>query len=202
MDNLEYLNQISVKPKAPASSPSLLPALNKKVIFIILGVLVGLALIAILISAFSSSAPSEPAELSPLRALYLHFDNLSAPLDSYTNQVKSPVLRSSGRTLAVTLSNSKTALASLLESEYGVASKDLKLDASTSAELETFKNSLENARLNGILDRTYANELSYQISVLLIYESSALEKTSSENVKSFLKTSSASLETLKEDFSK
>ena len=201
MNSLEYLNQISTPVKSPVAKPSLLSGLNKKVILIALGIIAALIIAIIAVSYFSSRSTEIP-ELAPLNSLYLRIDNLSKTIDSYNDKIKSPALRSSGRSLAVILSNDKTELSSLLASDYGEKVSALKLDSALSKEIADYQASLEKARLNGLLDRTYASELAYQVSILLIYETSASEKTSNSKVKTFLSSSSESLETLKSDLEK
>ncbi len=199
MNNLEYLNQISAAP-APSSvaKPSLFSSLNKKVLLIIVGALVALGAVLGALSYFSSRS-SEIPELSPLNSLYLRLNVLSEAIEAYNDKVKSPALRSSGRSLAVILENDKSSLSSLLASDYGEKVSSLKPDVSLEKESKDLLASLEKARLNGLLDRTYASELAYEISVLLIYETSASEKSSSSSLKSFLASSSSSLTALKSD---
>lgn len=198
MNNLEYLNQIStpINPKSPDNS--LLSKINKKLVLIILASLIVIGALLGALSYFSSRS-SEIPELSPLNSLYLRFDALSKSIETYNDKIKSPALRSSGRSLAVILSNDKSSLSSLLASEYGEKVSSLKPDSALEQETEKYLAALEKARLNGLLDRNYASELAYEISVLLIYESSASEKTSNSKVKTFLESSSSSLEALKSD---
>ena len=201
MNNLEYLNQISAAP-APSSvaKPSLFSSLNKKVLLIIVGALVALGAVLGALSYFSSRS-SEIPELSSLNSLYLRLNALSETIEAYNDKVKSPALRSSGRSLAVILENDKSSLSSLLASDYGEKVSSLKPDASLEKESKDLLASLEKARLNGLLDRTYANELEYAVSVLLAVESSALDKTENESLKSVLESSTSSLENIESDLS-
>lgn len=198
MNNLEYLNQISAPAPSSVAKPSLFSSLNKKVLLIIVGALVALGAVLGALSYFSSRS-SEIPELSSLNSLYLRLNALSETIEAYNDKVKSPALRSSGRSLAVILENDKSSLSSLLSSDYGEKVSSLKPDASLEKESKDLLASLEKARLNGLLDRTYASELAYEISVLLIYETSASEKSSSSSLKSFLASSSSSLTALKSD---
>lgn len=204
MDNLEYLNQISSRAPAPAA-PARTSLLDNKLLRIVLGALLGIGLLLIILLAASGSGKSsEPAELANLRELYLRTNNLTSVIGTYNKQIKNSSLRFAGSSLSVVLENSKNNFSSLLESDYGVKPSDLKPESfpALASAFSELSSSLETARLNGLLDRTYANEMAYEISVLLILENSILEKTSSETLVSALKNSSSSLETLSEDFSK
>jgi len=198
MNSLEYLNQISVPLKSSATAPSLLDKINKKVALIVLGVL-GALIFGLVIFSILKSRSLEIPELAPLNSLYLRIDSLSKTIETYNPKVKSPSLRSTGQSLSIILAKNRSELSSLLASDYGEEAATLTADNSLLDEIKEYETSLEKARLNGILDRNYASELAYQISVLLIYETSAASKTSNSSVDSFVKSSTSSLETLKSD---
>ncbi len=200
MDNLEYLNQISARANqsnTPKNGGSLLD--NKLLVFGLIGAVV-IAIILFILMATSS--PSEPIELSNLKNLYLRIDNLSSVSEKYKPSVKNSSLRSSGGSLNIILANSQKTFDSILSTKYGVEVSKLATSSELSEEFTNLSSSLEKARLNGILDRIYANEITYQISRILILESSTHEKTKNEELKSAIESSYDSLEKLKDDFSK
>ena len=202
MDNLEYLNQISAntrptKPQKDNPSP-----LNKNIIKFSLFGLIGIIIIAVIASVLSNSSNSEPAELSNIESLYLRINNLSSVSETYKPNIKNSSLRASSSSLNVILTNSKNNFYSILSTFYGIDASKLTIPSNLSDEFSELSSSLENAQLNGLLDRIYANEMAYQISRILILESSTIERTESEEVKSAINSSYSSLEKLKNDFSK
>ncbi len=199
MNSLEYLNSIS-RPAQATSAPSAL--LDQKPVKIGLFALLGIVILAIIFMFLSSnSTPSGPAELGNLEVLYSRLTDLSSKVSTYNKQVKSPSLRSTGSSLSIILTNSTSNLSSLLLSDYGLEPEKIAPSAELTSEFETSLASLEKARLNGLLDRTYANELEYAVSVLLAVESSALDKTENESLKSVLESSTSSLENIESDLS-
>ncbi len=149
----------------------------------------------------TSSSP-EPVELSNLKNLNLRVDNLSSVYETYKSTMKNSSLRSSASSLDIILANSKKTFSAILSSSYGVEVSDLIPSPELNTEFEEFSSALENARLNGIFDRIYANEITYQIYRILILESSIYETTENEDLKSAIESSYDSLEKLKDDFSK
>lgn len=59
---------------------------------------------------------------------------------------------------------------------------------------------LFNAKINGILDRIYAHQVAYEISMILNEESKLYNKTSNDDLKNILSTSYSSLENLYSGF--
>ena len=60
---------------------------------------------------------------------------------------------------------------------------------------------LEDARLNGIYDRTYAREMAYQLSTLMTIMNQVGNKTTSAKLKSILKEAKANLAPIQTQFS-
>ena len=201
MNNLEYLNSIS-SPSSTAPAPPVSSLFDQKPVRIGIIALIVLALFALIFMLFSNnSSPSEPPELGNLKNLYSRLLNLNSELSTYSKQVKSASLRSTGGSLSAIITNSTFSLSSLLTSDYGLNPEEITPSAELASEFESSHSSLEAARLNGLLDRAYANELEYSVSVILAIEGSILEKSENESIKSTLKDSASSLEIIKSDLS-
>ncbi|MBR2587284.1 hypothetical protein IKE71_02840 [Candidatus Saccharibacteria bacterium] len=199
MNDLEYLNQISVK---PAPAPAKFFDKKTKLLAIILGAIIFLA-IAFLVATSGGSSTSRPDESSELSRVYYQSLSLEETITTYNGKVKSSDLRSYGTTLLTLLTELRQTTGTYLEESLG-----LKVgEASTNmlpADLEYINetnSALESARLNGILDRKYASELYYQASRLMIFENSAYGETSSESLKSFLSSSYKSLSNVADSLS-
>ncbi len=198
MNSLEYLNSIS-HPAQAASAPSV-SLLDQKPVKIGLFALIGVAILAIILMLLgNNSTPSGPAELGNLEVLYSRLTDLSSKVSTYNKQIKSSSLRSAGGSLSAIITNTTSTLSSLLASDYGVEPEKIVPSAELSKEFEDSLATLEKARLNGLLDRAYANELEYAVSVILAVEDSALGKTENESLKSALESSTSSLKNIESD---
>ena len=130
------------------------------------------------------------------------FSSLSARLksletiadDAKKNTISSR-MRGTNTNLALALTNANR--------DIGTYLTELKIDSKkTPAEdNEALTKALEDARLNGIFDRTYAREMTYQLETTLIMIDQLESKTRSSAQKEFLTTTYKNLEPLKEQFS-
>ena len=66
--------------------------------------------------------------------------------------------------------------------------------------MEEMTATLENGRLNAILDRVYAREFAYQIAMLIALEQETYSKTKKENLRSVLTSSMNNLDSLHTQF--
>ena len=98
MNDLEYLNQISVKPAAAPTS--FFDKKTKLLIMIVGGVLL---LAIILMVALSGSTSSEPTEVSELYRVNYRASEIEKIIQTYNSKIKSSNLRSTGATLSVLL---------------------------------------------------------------------------------------------------
>jgi len=193
MNDLEYLNQISVKP-APVK-PTLFDKKTKLILIISAIVL----FFVVILMAVAGSSSSEPTATSELARLYHRSDALEKSLSSYTPSVKSSSLRSAATSLSTILAELKSTSNTQFTAS-GAKLEDYPL-STTDAQITTaLDSSLEKARLNGILDRTFASEFYYQIRYLIILEDSTLAKTSDSSLSAFLTSSKSSLERLRDTF--
>lgn len=192
MNDLEYLNQISAKVNQQQKPAGLFDKKMKIVFGVLAGVLI--LFIILLVAAGGSSKP-EATATSELNRLYNRSTELLKTYNAYNGSVRSSSLRSTGTSLSTLL----TELSSTTTSYLG----DAKTDGVVGEDAQNFlelNNTLEKARLNGILDRNYAHEMHYQIRYLIIIEDSVREKTADANLKTYLTSSTESLSRLSETF--
>ena len=195
MKDLEYLNQISAKP-APVKTT--LFDKKTKLILIIAGAILFFAVILMAVAGSSSS--SEPTAVSELSRLYYRSDALEKTLNTYTPSVKSSSLRSSAASISTILAELKSTSKTHFTST-GAKLEDYPLTTADSSLITATDSALEKARLNGILDRTFASEIYYQIRFLIIIEDSTLAKSRDTTLNTFLTSSKSSLERLRDTFS-
>lgn len=199
MDNQAYLDQISTPTslkKTKNSNGSFL-----KQIFIALGIAVGLfALIAIFGGIISANRVSEKDSAI---ALKLRSDNIQTVITDYNTSIKSSDLRSTNTSLSGILSDVSSTLETYITSTLSVKQKEYTkkvVDKEASA-LEELKNELFEAKINGLLDRTFARKMIYETQNLINYENTLKKATRNESLKSYLSSSVNSLMVLHDTFS-
>ena len=196
MDNFEYLNQISqsnrpvkhrISPKGPKTS--LIIKLSA------VGVLIFFLLMAL--GSMLGNLNHKSNDLT--KQLYNRTTNLNTVLTTYNRDLKSSQLRAIGVSLSAILTNASNQLSGYLT----VNSKDknaLVLDEKTAASetqlINDLNESLNNAKLNGVLDRYYDNQIGLQVSLLLAQTSQLLARTKDANLTAILTNLHTSLETI------
>jgi hypothetical protein len=196
MNDLEYLNQISAKTNQPAKT-----GLFDKKMKIVLGALGGVIILAIiLMSVIGNSSDSKSNVSSELSRLYTRATELNKTITNYNRSVSHSTLRSNGAQLSTLLTEVTANASTYLSKNLGIETKKLAMTEKDSANIKKLNADLEKARLNGLLDRTYAHEMDYQIDYLLIIEESIYKKTSESYLKAFIESSTSSLNLLKESF--
>lgn len=197
MDNFEYLNQISqsnrpvkrsLKPSGPKTS-------------LIIKLSVAGVLLFFLLMAFGSllgNLGGKETELT--KQVYTRTTNLNTVLNTYNRDLKSSQLRAIGASLSAILTNASNQLSAYIVSNSKGDKKALVLDEKTAASeasiLEELNTSLTNAKLNGVLDRYYDNQIGLQVSLLLSQTSALLARTKDPNLIAIISTLHSSLETI------
>lgn len=174
MNNLEYLNQISQETR-PTSTKKSNPL--SLVIKIAVG---GIAafLFIICVGVVLNAGKSSPTDLT--KQLYVRTANLNTTLTTYNKSLKSSQLRAIGTSLNGVLTGASASLSNYLLPEGGEKGdlnppeKLLATETTTDEELNT---ALNNAKLNGILDRVYANQIQLQVSLLIAFISQLAPRT-------------------------
>lgn len=199
MDNMEYLNQIAAsnRPAKSTVGGGLPFSLSPKVL-IGLGIAIGLIfLIMIFGSIFGGDKNTEQ---SLVQKLSLRSANLSETIDEYNRNLKSSNLRSLTGSLRAVLNETSASTATILEEDFG-AKSDKTAEEDEATYIEEVNTTLEDAKLNGLLDREFVREMTYQIGLLLSMESDILSKTKKDNLKDTINNSYTNLENLHKEFS-
>ena len=177
MDKQEYLNEISAstRPVAPPKKS----IFSSKILWVILAGVVAFVILAIIGALISGSGSSVKDRLY---ALITRIDNTSAVIDEYRSDIKSSSLRSDTASLSTILSNTSKSL-----TDYATLAKDALTD-------ELFK-----AKINGLLDDTFAHKMAYEVSIIMTREAQ-LMKSTSDDLYSILDGSYQSLDILYHKF--
>lgn len=175
MNNLEYLNQISKN-----SRPVKAGGKNQGFGMIIKIAVIGIVAFAVLmiIGTILGNKTNSTSTLGP--QIYLRTANLETTINNYNKSLRSSRLRSIGLTLSSTLT---AAINQLDPSFKNSSSKDKALVTSEAEYQSNLDSILTNAKLNGMLDRTYANQMQLQTSLLLSMLDQAINHTKDENLK-------------------
>lgn len=197
MDSLEYLNQISKsnrpvkKPRGEASKTT------------IIKIAAGGIVLFVLIIAFGSLLGNLSSKVgNTTKQLYFRTDQVNSTLRTYNKSLKSSRLRAIGSSLQTVLTGASNQLKEYY-SNKNVKSEDLKLTGKTSEKEEALISqlnlSLEHGKLNGILDRTYDNQINLQVSLLLSLTSEIISRTKDQKLLAIVEPLHSSLTTIHEN---
>jgi hypothetical protein len=181
---IDYLNQIA--PKQPKQG------LSSKRFFLIIG---GGILLAIIVGFFllnsGSGGPKEKMQTLAARMITLQ----EVASDS-RKSIKSGSLRATNSNLTIFLTNANRDIAEpLLNSDIDVKNLDKGIVAKEDG--TELKEKLEDARLNAVFDRTYAQEMTYQLDTIAVLMGDIYERTNSKSLKDFLLKTDSDLQPIK-----
>ncbi|MBQ2660415.1 hypothetical protein IJF86_03315 [Candidatus Saccharibacteria bacterium] len=191
MDNISYLNQISASAQ-PKKSDSLFGDKKLHIFFISAAAI----FIACILFAIINSIVNRETDYLP--RLNLRAQNLSSVIKTYNPHVKSSSLRAAGASLSSIIDNITTALPAYIDTEKELPES---ITSEESDILSGITTSLAEAKINGLLDRAYARELSYGVSLLISLETEALNHAKNDSAKTFLSSSMDSLNNILPAFS-
>ncbi len=195
MDNLEYLNQISQSNRPVKRS---LKSSDRKTNLIIKFSIAGVVLF-FLMMAFGAMVGNLNTKSDDLaKQIYTRTVNLNSSLNTYNRDLKSSRLRAIGVSLSAILTNASNQLSNYLtaNSKDKNIALDEKTTASEAAIIEELNTSLTNAKLNGVLDRYYDNQIGLQVSLLLSQTSELLARTKDAELITIVTNLHTSLETI------
>lgn len=198
MDNLEYLNEIS-KSNRPVRTKR--HDENSKIT--ILKVAIGGFVLFILIVSFGSLLGNLNSKVSnTTKQLYTRTDQLNVTLKPYTKIVKSSRLRAIGSSLSSVLTGASNQLKEYYKAK-GTKPESLKLSGNPATEeqqlIQNLSTSLQNAKLNGVLDRTYDNQIALQVSLLRSLTSQVISRTKDKKLLEIVEPLYSSLTTIHEN---
>ena len=171
---MAYLEQIATTTKPPAPKESFL---HSKKIFIVLGVAVFLSIFLMIIGNLMGSGSDK--EQDAIMRLNVRTTNLLKVIQDYNRNIKSSSLRSMGTSLSTQITDLNRNINAYVEEHW----KSKIPDSITEEEgvfTDELINTLENARLNGYLDRVFAREFALQIALLNSLQTEILERTKDE----------------------
>ncbi|HEU5121654.1 MAG TPA: hypothetical protein VFT59_02320 [Candidatus Saccharimonadales bacterium] len=185
---IDYLNQIA--PQQPKQG------LSSKLFFLLIG---GGVLLAIVVGFFllnsGSGGPKE--KMQTLAARMITLQQIAS--DSQRN-IKSGSLRATNSSLTIFLTNANRDIAEpLLNNNIDV--KKLDQGIVTKEDGAELKETLNDARLNAMFDRTYAREMAYQLDTIAVLMGDIYERTNSKSLKDFLLKTDGDLQPIKKTFS-
>lgn len=198
MDNFAYLNEIAAANR-PVKNPSAPKSLKVATIVKIVAAGVVLFFLLMAVGALVGGLKGKTDNL--LKQVYLRTTNMSKIMEDYNRDLKSSDLRSLSASLAGALTNATNQLAGVLGTNDA---EDVAPDAATVEEetaiLNELNTSLNNAKLNGILDRAYANLVGLQVSLLMSMISELEARTDDAALLSVLSSYRGNLEVLHQGF--
>lgn len=185
MDNIAYLNYISNKPKQASS-------FSKKKLKLIIIASVSLIALIILISIISNISKALSARETDFSPRLAHrVENLNKLNDEYLPKLKSSELRAEGAQLTGTLKS----IINDLPTYFQKTSTDYKpIYAEEDETLVFVKSALENGRINGDLDRTYARYFAYYTAIIISLSKYNIKQSSDSALKSYLEQKIPELE--------
>lgn len=200
MDNFEYLNQISQsnRPTHHSVKPS---GANKPLLIKLTVGGVVLFFLLMALGAMLGNLGGKTTELT--KQIYVRSTNLNTAIGTYNRSLKTPKLRAIGVSLSSVLTNASNQLSSYLSARDSSSKTALtpseETAASEAALLAELDFSLTNAKLNGILDRVYDNQIGLQVSLLLSQVSELLARTKDSDLINILTPFQSSLQTIHQD---
>lgn len=196
MDNLEYLQQIA-KANRPLPPAQPVKSQTSTLIKIIVGGIVAFIAVVILGIALGNMG-AKTGDLA--KQIYVRANNLNTTVTTYNKSLKSSRLRSISTSLSGTLINTtgqlSTYLGSLKEGDKNALIPSESVLNSETELANALNTSLNNAKLNGILDRTYAHQISLQVSLLLSLEAQLIARQPDQPLLSIIEQSYSSLSTI------
>lgn len=185
-----YLDQIA--PKKPTKN------LFKFGLPLVLMIGGGLIIIVAIISIVLNMVYTSKRE--PIEHMAARLATTETIASDAQSKIKSSKLRSLNSNLSLYLANTNRDISEpLLGSKVDPAKISQKIKDEESGSAITDR--LEDARLNSVYDRVYANEMSYQLANLINLMKEIYATTSNEELKELLRTTYANLEPTQEAFS-
>lgn len=186
-----YLAQIS---KSTAKPPR---TVSKQVLVIVS--LVALIIISIVFVSIFSSVSNKPNELS--MSLYLRMQNLQKSTKTYQASLKDSRLRTTNSSLNAQLNNHSRDIGErLTERGYKLNKLKEKIVLEETEHIDTLNETLEKARLNGVLDRYYPENMVYEISTIIDLLNQTFNATRNDEFKELLEKIFNDFVSLKKDF--
>lgn len=197
MDNLEYLNKISQSNRPVKRT---MRQGNPKTGLIIKLSAAGVVLFFLLMALGSMLGNLGTKSKELTKQVYIRTTNLNSVVTTYNRNLKSSRLRAIGSSLTSVLTNASNQLSAYLvgngKDKNALVPSDTKVTESEAILIQELNNSLNNAKLNGVLDRYYDNQVGLQVSLLMAQVSELLARTKDLELTTILTNFHSSLETI------
>lgn len=197
MNNLEYLNEISKSNRPVKTSTS---GLNPKTVLkIVIGGVIAFALLAII----SIATNTGPKAVDYAKQINLRTYNLSETLRTYNPSIKNSNLRAISISLSSVLTDASNKFNTYFSFNDIDPSPSNDVSESEAAMSEELNLTLNNAKLNGILDRIYLNQIQLQVALLSSLIAQALSRNNNDiNLLEILQQYESSLNLILDSFQK
>lgn len=168
--------------------------------FILWGLIAAVLIALVAVVMMGLNMNSTPT--GKLTTLAAQLANLEEVTSKTQENLKSSQLRTTNSSLTLVLTNTNRDLEPILAAEKIKLTnkKDSKIVA-VNKETEAQKERIEDARLNGVIDRTYAREISFSLKNIRAEIASLAKSSSSKSLKESLQKADASLKPLLESYS-
>ncbi|MBR3252794.1 hypothetical protein IKF84_01850 [Candidatus Saccharibacteria bacterium] len=204
MDSQDYLDQISAGVRPAGPKTGLMKIISSK--YFKWGMIALAVLIVIII--FGSILGNKPSMKNKCFSFNLHLAGDIEMIDTYQPSVKSSKLRSLSASLRGILSNTYSQLDAYIAQVFAIddkvieKSKELQNSMNDAALYKAeLNNDLFAAKINGLLDRTYAHKMALEIYSIMSEETGIINTADDANLKSILSSNQDSLENLYSEFS-
>lgn len=189
---VDYLQSISTaEPTKKANSP------------LVLVIIIGIVLI-IAVGVASLFLSSKPTNVSRMQSVYSRMEMLNGIIKKHHKKLRSSNLRKVNSSAKIFMENALRDIEKPLEINKIAVTKAAMLPqiVSADAKRETdLTESFEEARLNLNLDRVYARNMSYEISLLRTKMRETYQNTNSKSLKTFLEETDANMKPIADEFS-
>lgn len=176
---VDYLNQIAPKQSAPV--------MNNKLVYLLIGGGILLAIIAVLALSSSGTGPTQKMQTLAARLL-----TLQKVASTAQKSIKSGALRGTNSGLVLYLANTNRDIVEPL-GKNGVDIKKIDKTIAAKEKGEELTKKLEDARLNAVFDRTYTREMTYQLDTVLVLMKDIHGSSNSKSLKEFLEKTDSEL---------
>lgn len=185
--SIDYLNQIAPPPQKQGMS-------NRLFMMVIGGGVLLAVIVGLMMLSSGGSGPTQK-----MQTLAARVQTLEKITSGAQRNIKSNDLRGANSNLSIFLANTDQGMTAPLE-KNGVSVTKLDKTIVAAEKGDDLSAKLEDARLNAVFDRTYAREMSYQLTALENLMNSIYKSTGSKSMKSFLQTTEDSLVPIRKQF--
>lgn len=191
MDNMAYLQQIAagsnnrVAPKKPKADNPLAKIFNVWTILGIVGFILVLVITVVLVSVFNKVDTLDQDIMK--KSVYVGLQLNEEILDEYTNEVKNSDIRNMAASLRGVLNEMVLNHGKNLTEKYGLEDVDFDpedepLVVDDANKIVELGETLEEAKISGILDRVFLREMTMWTAYIIAYESEILERSDDPEV--------------------